>query len=680
MVCGAFTQGATCASSADIVLMCGIAGFLNSRIASSAELLRMTALRMGGALQHRGPDDQGAWFDEDAGIAFAHQRLSILDLSSAGHQPMVSADGRFVISFNGEIYNHLAVRRELEHSGRAPVWRGHSDTETMLAAFVAWGPLQALQRFRGMFAFALWDRKLRCLYLARDRIGEKPLYYGWLGHTFAFGSELKALRRHPEWRGEIDRGALCLFMRHNYVPAPYSIYSGVYKLLPGNLLRLDPGAREPEIVPYWSAAATIGDAVGNPFNEGAAAAVERLEEVLRATIAEQMIADVPLGAFLSGGIDSSTIVALMQVQSSRPVRTFSIGFHEQAYDEAIYAKAVARYLGTDHTELYVSSQQAREVIPRLPYLYDEPFADSSQIPTFLVAQLARQHVTVALSGDGGDELFAGYTRYIEVDARFRRQKTIPMPVRRAIALAITAMPLAQLDGALQFLSRTKPFGWLGADPVERLRNLAVLLDLDQPEGLYRRLVSYCVEPDALVLGGDEPPTALTDRARQVRLDDFIQLMMSIDLVSYLPDDILVKVDRAAMAVGLETRVPLLDHRVIQFAWSLPQDLKLRDGESKWILRQLLFKHVPRELLERPKMGFGVPIGAWLRGPLRDWAEALLDEKLLCSQGFFNPELVRRNWQRLLAGTADVEGLTWSILMFQAWLGAAADVTAAELVA
>ena len=660
--------------------MCGIAGFLNTRAASSAEQLYATAMRMGGALQHRGPDDQGAWCDEGAGIAFAHRRLSILDLSRAGHQPMESADGRFVICFNGEIYNHLSVRAELEQIGRAPGWRGHSDTETMLAAFVAWGPEAALRRFVGMFAFALWDHKLKCLYLSRDRIGEKPLYYGWLGGTFTFGSELKALREHPAWRGEIDRGALSLFMRHNYVPAPYSIYSSIYKLLPGNLLRLDLGAREPEITPYWSARDMIEDAVSNPFDGDAAAAVEYLEDLLRQAIAGQMIADVPVGAFLSGGIDSSTVVALMQAQSSRPIRTFSIGFHEQGYNEAIHAKAVAGHLGTDHTELYVTSQQALDTIPHLPTLYDEPFADSSQIPTFLVAQLARQHVTVALSGDGGDELFAGYDRYIRGDARQRKRNAIPPLLRRSVASAITAVSPARWDTALRGASRALPLLKRYSEPGARLHNLAAFLAQDQPEQFYQRLVSHSDEPDALVIGGYEPLTALTDSGRQCRLHDFIQIMMSLDLMSYLPDDILVKVDRAAMAVGLETRIPMLDHRVIQFAWSVPQDLKLRDGQSKWILRQVLYKHVPRELLERPKMGFGVPIGSWLRGPLRSWAEALLDENLLRRQGLLNAALVQKKWRQFLAGTAETENLLWNVLMFQAWLKATADTPVVELVA
>jgi asparagine synthase (glutamine-hydrolysing) len=635
---------------------------------------------MGAALRHRGPDDWGTWCDETVAVTFAHRRLSILDLSTAGHQPMESADGRFLTTFNGEIYNHLEVRAALEQGGQAPAWRGHSDTETMLAAFVAWGIEASLRRFVGMFALAVWDRQQRCLYLARDRIGEKPLYYGWLGNTFAFGSELKALREHPDWSGEIDRGALSLFMRHNYVPAPYSIYAGIRKLVPGELLRLAHHAREPEIEAYWSPQRAIEDGVARPFQGDEHAAVEQLESLLRQAIAGQMIADVPLGAFLSGGIDSSTVVALMQAQASQPVRTFSIGFHEPGYNEAEHAKAVARHLGTAHTELYVTASQAIDAIPRLPSLYDEPFADSSQLPTFLVAQLARQHVTVALSGDGGDELFAGYNRYTYGNTIWQQQSRIPLPLRRALGSAITAVSPSRWDAVLRLPLRALSARLRHNHPGEKLHKLAGILGLGAPEQVYLRLVSQWDEPDALVLGAQEPPTALTDPDRQCSLDDFIPRMMALDLVSYLPDDILVKVDRAAMGVSLETRIPMLDHRVVEFAWSLPQRFKLRDGQGKWILRQVLHRHVPRELIERPKMGFGVPIDSWLRGPLRNWAEALLEDGRLRREGLLDIAAVRRKWHEHSSGQANWQYLIWTVLMFESWFEQRADTAPADLVA
>jgi asparagine synthase (glutamine-hydrolysing) len=659
--------------------MCGIAGFLDWNAGVPDQRLHATARRMGEALEHRGPDDWGTWCDESVAVALAHRRLSILDLSSAGHQPMVSADGRFVISYNGEIYNHLAVRDSLEQAGAAPAWRGHSDTETMLAAFVAWGVEASLPRLVGMFAFAVWDRRERSLYLVRDRIGEKPLYYGWLHSTFAFASELKALRKHPLWNGRIDRDSLSLFMRHNYIPAPYSIYSGIGKLLPGCFLRLEWRGREPLVRPYWSARAAVEAGIEAPFAGDAKAAAAQLDSALREAIAGQMIADVPLGAFLSGGVDSSTVVALMQAQSSRPVRTFSIGFNEPTFNEAEHAKAVARHLGTDHTELYVTPRQALDSIPLLPALYDEPFADSSQLPTFLVARLARQHVTVALSGDGGDELFAGYNRYLFGQALWRRQRRLPSPLRRAISSAITAVPRARWNNVLQLPLRAMPARMQISNPGDKLHKLADIISLADREQVYKRLVSHWDPPNALVLGAREPPTALTDPARRCELDDFVQLMMSLDLVSYLPDDILVKVDRAAMGVSLETRIPMLDHRVVEFAWSLPQEFKLREGQTKWILRQVLYRYVPRELIERPKMGFGIPLDSWLRGPLRSWAESLLEEARLRREGFFDPVLVRTKWQEHLNGGHDWQYLLWDVLVFQAWLEASA-VAAADLVA
>lgn len=640
--------------------MCGLAGFLNLNGGFHADTARTVVLAMAATLRHRGPDDEGVWLDEQAGIALSHRRLAILDLSPAGHQPMVSACGRYVVAFNGEIYNHRELRGDL----RDVAWRGHSDTETLLAAVAHWGVEGALERFTGMFAFALWDRQERALHLARDRFGEKPLYYGRMGNALLFGSELKALRCHPAWRGEIDRNTLALYLRHNHIPAPYSIYRGISKLPPGALLTLGVETWG-EAVPrsWWSARAQAESGVAHPFVGSEGEALERLDELLRAAVRGQMAADVPLGAFLSGGVDSSLVVALMQAQAERPVKTFTIGFSEAQYNEAHHARAVARHLGTEHTELLVTPDQARAVIPLLPEIYDEPFADSSQIPTFLVAQLARSHVTVSLSGDGGDELFGGYNRYLWADAIWRKVRWLPGMGRRALGALLSALPPHAWDGLFRLL----PPALQQQTPGDKLHKLAEILAADSPEQVYLNLVSQWKTPAAVVLGSREPLTALTDPAQGAALTDFISRMMLLDTVSYLPGDILVKLDRAAMAVSLETRVPLLDHRVAEFAWSLPRALKIRDGQGKWPLRQLLYRHVPETLIERPKMGFGVPVGAWLRGPLINWAEDLLDESRLREEGFFDPAQIRRKWQVHLSGRRNEQHALWNVLMFQEWL-------------
>ena len=598
--------------------MCGLAGFFSAKSAADSALILW---HMGAAIASRGPDDASIWRDDQAGIGLAHRRLSILDLSPAGHQPMVSACGRFVIAFNGEIYNHLDLRKDLVDI----TWRGHSDTETLLAAIAAWGIEETLKCIVGMFALALWDRETHTLTLARDRMGEKPLYYGQLGGVFLFGSELKALKAHPAFRAEIDRDAMALYLRHNYVPAPYSIYKGIFKLPPGTWISLkasDSVSALPAPNAYWRARDAAHFSIRDDLDD--VAAFDELDSLLRRAIAGQMVADVPLGAFLSGGVDSSLVVALMQVQSSRAVKTFTIGFHEQDYNEAKHALAVAQYLGTDHTELYVTPDQARDVIPLLPSLYDEPFADSSQIPTYLLAHMTRQHVTVSLSGDGGDELFGGYNRYFWATNIWRKIGWAPRSMRAALAGVLTLLPPHTWNSAFNGFSRFLPARLRYANPGDKLHKLAEILSVRSPEEIYWELVSHWKKPEAVVIGGIESPTVLTDASRWADLPDFESRMMYLDQVSYLPDDILVKVDRAAMGVSLETRVPLLDHRVVEFAWRLPLSMKIRAGQGKWILRQVLYKYVPRELIERPKMGFGVPIDQWLRGPLREWAESLLD--------------------------------------------------------
>ncbi|MHB1183331.1 MAG: asparagine synthase (glutamine-hydrolyzing) [Desulfobulbia bacterium] len=660
--------------------MCGIAGFITAGDQFLYDEMGRFLAAMTGAIIHRGPDDDGLWSDMEAGIWLGHRRLAIVDLSPAGHQPMLSASGRYVIAFNGEIYNHLDLRKELEASTptltlplergeNVSLWCGHSDTETLLAGIEAWGVEATLKKSIGMFAIALWDRQTRTLTLARDRIGEKPLYYGWQGggneQVFLFGSELKALKAHPAFAANIDRGALCLLLRHNYIPAPYSIYQGMAKLEPGCLLSVSLAQPEPKIWKYWDAVEVARAGVVQPFEGTADQAVDALEVLAKDAVRQQMMADVPLGAFLSGGIDSSAVVALMQAQSPRPVKTFTIGFNEEGYNEAVHAKAVARHLGTEHTELYVTPEQAMEVIPCLPGLYCEPFADSSQIPTFLVSQLAKQHVTVSLSGDAGDELFCGYNRYQMTNTLWRKLSVAPVPLRAFAAKGITSISPERWDGLARFIPGAVRYSSLG----DKLHKGAGVLASCTVDDLYLGIVSHLRNPADWVINGKEPPTHLKGARPELEGLNDVERMMALDTISYLPDDILVKVDRAAMGVSLESRVPFLDHRVVEFAWSLPLEYKLRDGQTKWPLRQVLYRHVPRELIDRPKMGFGVPLHDWLRGPLRDWAEGLLDEPRLRREGYFHPAPIRQMWAEHLSGRHNWMARLWNVLMFQAWLEA-----------
>jgi len=637
--------------------MCGITGFWSRGEAGNAEASAALVERMADSLRHRGPDDGGVWSDPAAGLHLGFRRLAIIDVSAAGAQPMRSASGRYVACYNGEIYNAPALRAELTPLGG---WRGHSDTEVMLAAIEAWGLERALKRLVGMFAIALWDREHRKLQLIRDPLGKKPLYWALFGDTLLFGSELRALRVHPAFRSEIDRDALALFLRHGCYPHPHTVYRGVQQLTPGQLLTLgEHGA--PKLATYWSLADVVAAGAANPFTGSDDEAIDRLDAVLGLAVRERMVADVPLGAFLSGGYDSSLVVALMQQAASRPVKTFSIGFHEAGYNEAAHAKAVAAHLGTDHTELYVTPAEALAVIPRLPDLYDEPFADASQIPTYLVAQMARRQVTVALTGDGGDETFAGYNRYLQAQRFERLASAVPSRVRAAVGCGLSSLsPTAWDRIATVVPSRLRP-----RQTGDKLHKLAAVAGLDG-DAFYQRLVSQWHDVGDILPESREPITAANDPALRLHAPEFVARMQVRDTLSYLPDDILTKVDRATMAASLEARAPLLDIRVLQFAWSLPGHMKLRGREGKWLLRQLLYRQVPRALVDRPKMGFAVPLDVWLRGPLREWAEHLLSEQRLRQGGMFVPAPIRQRWSEHLSGRRNWQSALWPVLMFEAW--------------
>ena len=640
--------------------MCGITGFWSARAqAEDDHVLR----RMNDAIRHRGPDSAGTWSDVACGIFLGHRRLAILDLSAAGHQPMLSACGRYCMVYNGEIYNHLVIRKELEAFGGAPSWRGHSDSETLLAAVSHWGFEDALTRFNGMFAIALWDRRERRLLLARDRMGEKPLYYGNVGGVFLFGSELKALRQHPAWQGEVDRRAVAQYLRFSSVPSPLSIFEGIHKLPPAHWISLQsPDDTHAIARPYWDLAEIAArGAAGADKNIPDEELVDTLEARLLEAVEMRTLSDVPLGAFLSGGIDSSLIVALMQARAREPVKTFTIGFDHAEYNEAHHAKAIAEHLGTRHTELYVDEDQALELIPRLPEMWDEPFADASQIPTALVARMTREAVTVSLSGDGGDELFYGYHRYERTKAVWETIRRYPALLRQPIgALANRfAEPLSIMhDRVTGERSRTLRKLLL------RLNSTGVLIGSRDFDEVYRQMVSVNRRPP---MRGAFPELAELPAYAHPSLQHYEDRMMYADMRHYMPDTVLTKVDRATMAVGLESRAPLLDHTLVEYAWGLPLHAKLRNGTGKWALQQVLHRYVPRALVERPKMGFNVPIEHWLRGRLVDWADALLDRKQLDEQGLLESKLVRRLFEQHVSGRANNHYQLWGILMLQAWL-------------
>ncbi|RTL97068.1 asparagine synthase (glutamine-hydrolyzing) [Ancylobacter aquaticus] len=665
--------------------MCGLTGILAPRGHRNGGLGRLVQ-KMTSTLSHRGPDAEGIWTEDAVGLG--HRRLSIVDLSSAGAQPMHSACGRYVIAFNGEIYNHLDLRQELGVSGIEPEWRGHSDTETLLAGIAHWGIEKTLRQASGMFAMALWDRKEQRLTLARDRMGEKPLYWGWAGTDLIFGSELKALRAHPHCPSSVCREALAQYLSLGYVPAPRSIHPGLYKLEPGCLLEVDatglPAAapRRPlrpgdssgglNIRRFWSLDRVIQAGAEQPLTDEASA-VDMVEATLAAAVGRQMVADVPLGAFLSGGIDSSLIVALMQRQSRQPIQTYTVGFEAKEFDESPHAAAVAGHLGTNHTAIHVTEAEAREVIPLLPELYDEPFADSSQIPTHLVCRAARSGVTVALSGDAGDELFGGYNRHVFGPRLWNRIAPMPVALRRWIASAALALPEHAWDRLGQLHNAMRPSAGGISAMGQKVHRIAERLRRAQSvDALHRDIISVWPAPTPLRAlegghsDGSSPEAIATDPLPPCLDADAAGRMMALDMRGYLPDDILCKVDRAAMGIGLETRVPFLDPAVIALAARIPVGMKIRDGQGKWILRQVLYRHVPRGLIDRPKTGFAVPLASWLRGPLRGWAEDLLSPTALASEGLLDPQPIREVWTEHLSGRVDRSAQLWIILMFMAW--------------
>jgi len=647
--------------------MCGIAGLLDpGRRVDPAELTRRVEA-MVSTITHRGPDARGVWAEPDGGVSLGSVRLAVVGLGVNGDQPMCSADGRWVISYNGEIYNHRALRRRLEGDGAA--FRGTSDTEVLVEAVSRWGIEATLEASEGMFAVALWDRRRRTLELARDRFGEKPLYYGWVGGCLAWGSELKALCRLDEFDAEIDRDAVALFLRHNCVPAPHTIYRGIWKLGPGQHLSVGPDVRRGTSVAtrsYWSARDAIDKARAHPHPGDTQGMVDELEETLSSSVSARMVADVPVGAFLSGGIDSSLIVSLMQGHSPRPVRTFTVGFAEAAFDESADAAAVATHLGTDHTSLVLGDEDAAALVPSLPDIWDEPFGDVSEIPMHLVSKLARTEVTVALSGDGGDELFAGYNRHAWLERIWRRAAPVPQPLRRLSAAALGRLPPSAVERGVGAAARLVPRLEVRT-PSFKMAKVAKVLGAESPEDAYLALASYWDDAERMVLGAGTSVSVAARPEDWPDLSGITEQMLWLDLVGYLPDDILTKLDRAAMSVSLETRVPFLDRAVFDLAWRLPLSAKLHEATTKWVVRKVLDRYVPARLVERPKMGFGFPIGPMLRGRLRPWAEELLSEERLRRQGLLDPAPIRRAWIDHLAGRRDLAHELWDVLALQAWL-------------
>jgi asparagine synthase (glutamine-hydrolysing) len=680
--------------------MCGIAGYLDRGNSRGPAAMRSLAGAMAERLAHRGPDDHGTWAEPESGIALGHRRLSILDLSPAGHQPMLSASGRFVIAFNGEVYNYLALRDELQGSsgaGRAQggyaasdaapaagaglELRGHSDTEVILAAFERWGVEASVPRLEGMFAIAAWDCQERVLWLARDRAGKKPLYYGWFGRSLLFASELKAFRAHPEFRGEIDPDAVAAYFRFGYVPAPLSIYRGVRKLPAASWLRIPlripPGGEECPPHEYWSLGELVRAGLASPYPGSDEEATQELDGRLRKAVRQRMIAsDVPVGLFLSGGVDSATVTALAQAQSSVPIRTFSIGMSSTEYDESQFAEGIARHLGTEHTAWMLTAAEAMTALREIPAIYDEPFADSSAIPTLLVSRLARRQVTVALSGDGGDEMFGGYNRHIMAASAWPMLRSIP---RRLRSQAARATPW---DGMMRGAGAMIPARFRLANLPDKAHKIARAMGASGSLDLYLRLISCWMQPSDIVSDAvrlSRPAEWIPGAAREWLSEELAATsMMLADARLYMHDDILVKVDRAGMAASLEVRNPFLDAQVIEFACALPLSLKIRDGVGKWIVRKVMDRYIPRELTARPKMGFAIPLTSWLRGPLRDWAEALLHTDELSAGGFVDRQAAGALWSAFLAGRGGLTDRLWCLLMFQAWLEAERSAAAASL--
>ena len=644
--------------------MCGVAGFLMDSKSSSSVNFDLITKKMTDSIKHRGPNDSGCWNNPSEGIALGHRRLSILDLSDAGHQPMESSNGRYVIAFNGEIYNHLQIRSDIEKNNENISWRGHSDTETILSAFETFGIQKSLEKFVGMFAFSLWDKKNKTLTLARDRLGEKPMYYGWQnianGRVFLFGSELKALKSFPDIDLRVDRGSLSLFLKHAYVPNPYSIYENIFSLEPGQFLQVSLLNKMTKTVNYWEASEIIKKGSSKEYKGTPKEAVKDLKNLLRHTIKSQMISDVPLGAFLSGGIDSSTVVSIMQEQADIPVKTFTIGFNEKGFDEAKYAKSIANHLGTDHTELYINANDAMKVIPDMHSIYCEPFADSTQIPNFIVSKLANNDVTVALSGDGGDELFGGYSRYNHIDNIWKKINYFPLSTRNLISKILT-YPLQEKSIYSKYKSKTL------TNLSKRIISGTNLINSETIDKLYSHVITQIPFSEDVVHGGYLKETKLDDLKPNFGDISNIEKMMATDTINYLPDDILTKVDRAAMRTSLETRVPFLDHNIVEFAWRLPISYKVKEGESKWPLQKILKDFLPESLTKREKMGFSVPIHEWIRGPLSEWCEELLNKDRLKSEGFFDEEIVCNKWKEHLFGKKNNITFLWPILMFQSWL-------------